>query len=245
MASFSNNELIRRVTLHNDNYKLDTTNKEIVLLLLNGKIKIGSDTIYRKNVFDESPVGFYGANCGFYTVEGIGKTEFCIIEGISQDHVIAIDGLSNTYAKKTIKFQLIKSKNITSKDVGTASFSREVKTIIDSKSGLENLIVGETKKSAGNWSSWPPHKHDCYVKGKESSQKEIYLYKFKDKKGFGIQLRYKDSLKADSAIVVKNNDEVKIKDGYHPVVSCPYSDMYYLWVLFGNNSFFKVNYESQ
>ena len=48
---------------------------------------------------------------------------------------------------------------------------------------------------------------------------------------------------ADAKVqVVKNNDAINIDKGYHPVVASPHSSMYYLWALFGNNSFFKPRY---
>ena len=72
----------------------------------------------------------------------------------------------------------------------------------------------------------------------ESSQKEVYLYKFENSFGFGIQLVYSENVQDARAHIVKNNEEVIIEKGYHPVVSSPYSSMYYLWALFGDNKFF-------
>ena len=75
---------------------------------------------------------------------------------------------------------------------------------------------------------------------KESCQQEAYIYKFKDGRGYGIQLIYEDNVENADIQIVTNNREVKIKKGYHPVVSSPVSEMYYLWALFGDNSFFKT-----
>ena len=106
--------------------------------------------------------------------------------------------------------------------------------------GFKKLIIGETTKDAGNWSSWPPHKHDTYMTDAQSQQKEIYLYKFSKPNGFGIQLIYKDDVVDAKSSIVLENSERKIESGYHPVVAAPDSKMYYLWSLFGNNDFFKV-----
>jgi len=241
MASFSGREVAKRIEINNENYRVDTTDKEVVVLLLCGSLKIDSKIISRQNVFDCEPVGVYGANCGSFVIEAIGKAEFCIIQNFSKDYIVAINSLSNASVKKRVNLQMIKKEKITSNFVGHNNYRREVKTIIDSKSGLESLIIGETKKAQGNWSSWPPHKHDSFTAGEESEQKEIYLYKFREKKGFGIQLVYDDEV--SNPIIVKDNDEVKIESGYHPVVTSPHSEMYYLWVLFGDNSFFKARCE--
>jgi len=243
MASFSNTEVVKRINLDNEKHKVSSDDKELVVILLSGTIEIGSKTVSRKNVFDDEPVGFYVANCGLFTIKAVGKAELCLIESPSKNYIVALDSLSSANVKKRVDLQMISTEETTIKKVGTGNYYREVNTIVDSKSGLENLIVGETKKTNGNWSSWPPHKHDHFTENKESKQKEIYLYKFRDDNGFGIQLVYEDEV--SNPIIVKNNDEVKIEKGYHPVVCSPHSEMYYLWVLFGDNSFFKVRYEEK
>ena len=109
--------------------------------------------------------------------------------------------------------------------------------LADADDDLDNLIVGETISPAGNWSSWPPHKHDTYEKNLESAQEEVYFYKFENEKGFGVQLV------DDNAHVVRDGDSVKIERGTHPVACSPYSRMYYFWCLYGDNSFFKPRFE--
>ena len=103
--------------------------------------------------------------------------------------------------------------------------------------------LGETIKEEGNWSSWPPHKHDEDQDNKETKQKEIYLYKFDQTDGFGVQIIY--NARIEECHLVKNNSEILIEKGYHPVVSSPHSKMYYFWALFGDNKKFLVNFDER
>tara|TARA_R100000008_G_scaffold46724_1_gene27564 strand:- start:227 stop:946 length:720 start_codon:yes stop_codon:yes gene_type:complete len=230
MVTFPNNSKVERHELSNQNYKIDTTEKEVVVLLLSGDFR-ANDTYYsRKNVFIDEPKGFYVANDGVCELVVQNSAEVYIVEHPSY---------------KNIPLTPIDSLKMQTKIAGYDNFQRRVCTILDKSSDLENIIIGETFKSRGNWSSWPPHKHDTYVPGVESMQKEVYLYKFSNTAGFGLQLLYDKAVDDAMVRVVKHNQEVKIDKGYHPVVAAPYADMYYLWVLFGDNGFFEVNFEDR
>tara|TARA_R100000008_G_C3578031_1_gene166515 strand:- start:203 stop:904 length:702 start_codon:yes stop_codon:yes gene_type:complete len=225
MANFSNSESLNRLSLFKQNYTIDSKDKEMVVVLFSGNFTVGNYTFSRKNVFDSDACGFFLANQEQCKIVVDEFAELCIIETVS-------DAIVN--------FSIIQPSQIVTRQVGSGSFNRTVKTIIDKSTGFKNLIIGETTKEAGNWSSWPPHKHDSYIVDAQSEQKEIYLYKFSRPNGFGIQLIYENGVINAQSSVVMNNSEIKIERGYHPVVSSPDSKMYYLWSLFGDNSFFKV-----
>ena len=225
MVTFSGKEKIERMTLSQQQYVIDSTNKEIVVILLSGAFEIASQLFEREDVFSQDAQGFYFSNSGACELKILNEAEICFIEHES---------------KEVVPYTTIQDGKIITKIVGHDNFLRKVTTLVDSKSGLENLIIGETFKKRGNWSSWPPHKHDTYLINEESAQKEVYLYKFKESGGFGIQVIYEENVENATVQLVTNNKEVKIEKGYHPVVASPHSEMYYLWALFGDNSFFKV-----
>lgn len=208
-----------------EKYSLDTSGKEIVVVLLSGEFILDGVSFSRVNVFDQPAQGFYVADNGCYELIVDAYAEVCIIDA-SSDKIVPLQVLSN--------------ESVMSKVVGNGNFTRNVITLIDKTNGLEKLIVGETFKEGGNWSSWPPHKHDTYVENEESQQEEVYLYKFRQPNGYGIQMIYEEDARDASVYVVTNNQEVKIQKGYHPVVASPSSEMYYLWALFGDNKFFKT-----
>ena len=229
MDNISDIERLIRVKIDRP-YQIDTSHREVVLILLSGSFKVGETTFSRSDVFTGEADGFCISNSGMVSIDPDGECEICIIKSVC---------VSN----KIIPLTRFDKKSFQTNLVGSGNYYRSVKSIIDSRSNLSNLIVGETTQDCGNWSSWPPHKHDTYAEDYESNHKEIYLYKFEKKSGFGIQLVY-ENLDDPDLILVRNNDTVNIDSGYHPVVSSPSSKMYYLWVLFGENKFFKVSYES-
>ena len=111
----------------------------------------------------------------------------------------------------------------------------------------EKLICCELITPPGNWSSYPPHKHDdsepCEV-----VNEEIYLYRIAgpdqvtpSRTGFGLHRTYTgpDHEKAgldpiDELVEVRDGDVVLVPHGYHgPCVAADGYPMYYLNVLAG------------
>jgi 5-deoxy-glucuronate isomerase len=115
---------------------------------------------------------------------------------------------------------------------GRANWEREVHDIIDERIEAACLVIGETYNPSGNWSSYPPHKHECEVPGLESQHEEVYYFKMNPAQGFALMRLYQDEGR-DQAIVVEDGDTVLLPNGYHPVVAAPGYQAYYLWVLAG------------
>lgn len=130
---------------------------------------------------------------------------------------------------------LIKPEDVIERSVGAWNWRRKVYTSIGDNVKAQRLIVGETFNPPGNWSSSPPHKHD--ERGlNEAPYEEVYFFKVKPTQGFGIQRIYTppdDEKPLDEVYVIENNDTVVIPKGYHPVVAAPGYQLYYLWILAG------------
>src|SRR5665213_729730 len=92
-------------------------------------------------------------------------------------------------------------------EVGHGNWARQVRTILGPEHAAGRLIVGETVNPPGNWSSYPPHKHDEDNPPHEVQLEEVYYFKFDPPGGFGVQLRY-DSKgdPADDVFVVRDGD---------------------------------------
>ena len=89
----------------------------------------------------------------------------------------------------------------------------------------ERLIVCEVLTPAGNWSSYPPHKHDERVPGRESQLEEIYYF---ESQGFGT------FFSDDIATRVRTGDIALVPSGYHgPAGAPPGYELYYLNVMAG------------
>jgi 5-deoxy-glucuronate isomerase len=115
--------------------------------------------------------------------------------------------------------------------VGGGNWQRTVRTILGPDDAAARLLVGETLNPPGNWSSYPPHKHDEHVPPEEVALEEVYLFRVAPDGGFGVQLLYEPG--AERTFVVRDGDVAVIRSGYHPVVAAPGYDLYYLWVLAG------------
>ncbi|MCS0638623.1 5-deoxy-glucuronate isomerase [Streptomyces sp. LP05-1] len=98
----------------------------------------------------------------------------------------------------------------------------------------DRLIAVEVLTPGGNWSSYPPHKHDEQVPGEETRLEEIYYFEI-DGGGLGYQ-RISPSRPggADLLAEVRSGDAVLVPDGWHgPSIAQPGHPMYYLNVMAG------------
>jgi 5-deoxy-glucuronate isomerase len=116
-------------------------------------------------------------------------------------------------------------------EVGSDNWSRTVRTILGPEHAAGRLLLGETINPAGNWSSYPPHKHDREVPPHEVRLQEVYFFKVDPAGGFGIQMLYDDA--GEKALIVRDGDVARIRSGYHPVVAAAGYSLYYLWVMAG------------
>ncbi len=101
----------------------------------------------------------------------------------------------------------------------------------------DKLIAVEVLTPSGNWSSFPPHKHDTDREG-ESPLEEIYYFEVagpRDVEGIGYHRVY-PSGPGDTDVLaeVRSGDVVLVPDGWHgPSMAVPGYDMYYLNVMAG------------
>jgi len=108
----------------------------------------------------------------------------------------------------------------------------------------DRLIVCEVITPAENWSSYPPHKHDEYTPGVESTLEEIYYFETAVTRGqsapetaspFGLMRTYSSDAGAiDISAEVHTGDIALVPFGWHgPCVAAPGYDLYYLNVMAG------------
>lgn len=95
----------------------------------------------------------------------------------------------------------------------------------------DRLIAVEVITPGGNWSSYPPHKHDEDIPGVETALEEIYYFEVADG-GFAYQRAYGPGI--DILEEVRSGDHVLLPSGYHgPSRAAPGYDLYYLNVMAG------------
>jgi 5-deoxy-glucuronate isomerase len=122
---------------------------------------------------------------------------------------------------------------------GAGQMTRQVNNFCSPEAfEADRLIAVEVLTPAGNWSSYPPHKHDEHRPG-EAVLEEIYYFEVADSvtgPGVGYQRVYSSSPSKpiDVLAEVRSGDVVLVPHGYHgPSMATPAHDLYYLNVLAG------------
>src|SRR5207249_1397138 len=70
---------------------------------------------------------------------------------------------------------IVRSEDVRVNARGRGNYARDVHDIFVTDPHARRLMVGETFNPPGNWSSYPPHKHDG--KNGEPILEEIYYYR--------------------------------------------------------------------
>jgi 5-deoxy-glucuronate isomerase len=122
---------------------------------------------------------------------------------------------------------------------GAGNATRQINSLIPPGFDCHRLVAVEVYTPPGNWSSYPPHKHDVHrvdAAGKiiEADLEEIYFYKLDRPEGYAIQRVYTADRQLDEVVVARNNDVVLVPEGYHPVASAHGYTTYYLNFLAGS-----------
>jgi 5-deoxy-glucuronate isomerase len=115
---------------------------------------------------------------------------------------------------------------------GAGQASRQVNNFCSPEAfDCDKLIAVEVLTPGGNWSSYPPHKHDQARPGEEAELEEIYYFRVAGTRGLAYQRVYGT---VDVLAEVGTGDAVLIPHGWHgPSVAAPGYDLYYLNVMAG------------
>ena len=118
---------------------------------------------------------------------------------------------------------------------GEGNTARRIHHLLDTQMEAGRLIAFEVYTPGGNWSSYPPHKHDTENPPVEARLEEYYLYRFARPQGFGLQRVYTADRSLDESMAVGDLDAVLVPEGYHPFGAPAGYDAYYLNVMAGPN----------
>jgi 5-deoxy-glucuronate isomerase len=142
---------------------------------------------------------------------------------------------------------LIRPEDVASAIRGGGNVSRQINDLLPPGSPVHRLVLVEVYTPSGNWSSYPPHKHDVHIEDAdgrllEADLEEIYFYKIDRPEGYAYQRIYTDASSPlhlagypiDALVRAEDNSAVLVPEGYHPVVSAPGYTSYYLNVLAGS-----------
>lgn len=140
--------------------------------------------------------------------------------------------------------QWLKASTIKPEQRGENNNKRTVFNILpDNHPAAESLLVVEVITPSGNWSSYPPHKHDNDNLPQESLLEETYYHEMNPPQGFVFQRVYTDNRQLDELMAVENQDVVLVPKGYHPVAVPEGYTSYYLNVMAGPKRIWKFHNE--
>jgi len=118
---------------------------------------------------------------------------------------------------------------------GSGNTARRIHHLLPPGAEAGRLIAFEVFTPGGNWSSYPPHKHDTEDPPREARLEELYFYRFARPQGFAFQRVYTPDGSLDETLTARDLDVVLVPAGYHPVGAPAGYDCYYLNVMAGPN----------
>jgi 5-deoxy-glucuronate isomerase len=216
----------------------ETGEQELVLVTLGGRVDVTSDRGTwrsigaRPNVFAGLPHALYLPRRTAFTVTALTASEFAV---------------ALTPVDRDFQPRLVAPCDVSVEIRGGDNATRQINSILPPGFPCRRLVVVEVYTPGGNWSSYPPHKHDIHKVDEhgqllEADLDEIYYYRLDRPEGYALQRIYTDAesplhragYPIDAPVVARNHDVVLIPEGYHPVSSPFGYTTYYLNVLAGS-----------
>ena len=235
--SFCQNIEIDMVRLQDGETKAyNEENKEYGLVILGGKCTVSGEGFEfknagkRQNVFDGAATCIYVPANKSFTIKAVGEVTIAV---------------SKCPSDKELEPVIINPEDVIIKNLGKPGWEREAHFVLDERVQADMIYIGEAFVKGGQWSSYPPHKHDDDNMPVEAQTEEIYYYEFKEPQGFGIQRVYTMEGDVDEIYTVKSGDFVEIPRGYHPFHAAPGYDNYYLWIMAGKNRGFFMTTDEE
>ncbi|MCX7706639.1 MAG: 5-deoxy-glucuronate isomerase [Anaerolineae bacterium] len=216
----------------------DTGDNELALMVLGGTLDVTSDRGAwmglgrRAHVFNGLPYALYVPR----------QTAFAVTAQADCEYAVAW-----VAADRDFPPQLVTPADVTVEIRGGDHATRQINRIMPPGFPCQRLVVVEVYTPGGNWSSYPPHKHDVHIVDTDGTLvqadlDEVYYYKLDRPEGYALQRIYTDDesplhragFPIDAAVVARDNDVVLIPEGYHPVSSPVGYTTYYLNILAGS-----------
>jgi len=126
---------------------------------------------------------------------------------------------------------------------GDGQATRHIRDIMMQDDEAGSLFVTEVVTPPGNWSSYPPHKHDQDNLPDESELEEVYYYRAKPAQGFAFQRVYTSSGDIDETMTARDTDLVLVPRGYHVCAAAANYSIYYLNVLAGPKHVYRMTFD--
>jgi len=126
---------------------------------------------------------------------------------------------------------------------GEGQAQRRIRNILMGEDEASSLFLTEVVTMPGNWSSYPPHKHDEDNLPFESQLEEVYYYRMDPPAGFAFQRVYTASGDRDETHAVHDGDVILVPGGYHVCAAAAGYWVYYLNVLAGPTHLYRMTFD--
>ena len=222
----------------NQSWSFQSGDNELAIVNLSGRYSINSNRGQWSGIGSRKDV-FAGAAHALYLPR---HTEFTITAEEAGEYAVTWVPTDEDHEP-----WLIKPEDVDISVRGGDNVSRQINDLLPSNSPVHRLVLVEVYTPSGNWSSYPPHKHDIHLEDDEGNLleadlEEVYFYKIDKPDGYAYQRVYtgktspleKADCPIDALVRADNNCAVLVPEGYHPVVSAPGYTTYYLNVLAGS-----------
>ncbi|MBX9601652.1 MAG: 5-deoxy-glucuronate isomerase [Bryobacteraceae bacterium] len=208
-----------------EQYAAETAGSELAIVMLGGVCSVHSRAGAwprvgrRENVFAGMPYAVYLPPGTAYEIRADSHCEFA---------------LCSCPAEESFPARLIRPADVEIEIRGGGNATRQINKIIQPEFPAQRLLIVEVYTPSGNWSSYPPHKHDVHQPPGEVDLEEIYYYRIDRAEGYAIQRVYTRDKRLDATLTVRDGELVLIPEGYHPVAAAHGYNVYYLNVLAGS-----------
>jgi 5-deoxy-glucuronate isomerase len=196
--------------------------EEVALVVLGGRCSVESDSERwalggRESVFDGMPWALYLPLGSSYRVEG--------------DAAVAVCGARCETRREAV---LVRPEDVEIEVRGAGNATRQINHLVKPEFPAERLLVVEVFTPSGNWSSYPPHKHDEDNPPGEVVLEETYYFRTRDPAAFAVQRLYSPEHALDLTATVRDGDLLLVPWGYHTTAAAHGYDLYYLNALAGD-----------
>jgi 5-deoxy-glucuronate isomerase len=203
----------------------ETGNHELGVVLFGGKCSVESSAGAwpsfggRRTVFDGLPYALYLPITTRFRLVAEESCEFaaCYCK-----------------AERAFPARLVTPADVDIEIRGGGNATRQINGIFKPDFPADRLMVVEVYTPSGNWSSYPPHKHDVHNLPSEADLEEFYYYRMSQPAAYAIQKVYTSDRRIDETMTVRDGELVLVPEGYHPVVAAHGYDIYYLNALAGS-----------
>lgn len=216
-------------------YEGDTAANEVVLVFIEGTADVTSPSGSwsgvggRATPFDGPPHAVYLPPHHRYQIRARTGCEIALCAATVHDAVHPA--------------RLLQLRETDARTRGAGHAQRTIYDILMDSHAASSLFITEVLTPPGNWSSYPPHKHDTDDLPRESQLEEIYYYRVKPSEGFAFQRVYTVDGTLDETITAHDRDVVLVPRGYHVCAAAAEYAVYYLNVLSGPKHVYAMTFD--